>query len=782
MGNNRLKEWIRLPQWMVVVLQIMTLFVGAQERKWEATDTPYFRQLAPVLIKSSLPLAVRKGDTVMFDAGRYSTAATFRLSDLLNQLPGFRVDERGRIYFNGKEVNRLLIDGDDLTGEHYGIISSRLRAGLISKVQLLEKYQSTKLLRGFQKGSETAVNLVLHQHKKQQPSGSLQTAVGQKTYSLHADLVMLNKLKSLLFLEKGNLQIGREKSPEYQQETFSLWKDYTSFQLPGAMVQELNFLPAAYHQVNNIQTAVWIMTARPDSFSQIKLLFKTSLFHFNLKEKEQQTYLPEKDLYFFRETERVDRTQNYQGKFEFERNKSQHRSSNLQVLWKYHTNGWNWQQQRTGFLPFQEQLYNQLQHQIFQIRHEDIFKFNMSIFKWESGFGLDNQREHKLIAGSPIHQLFRYNRKTGRLHLSWIQPPSNMQRTQGFMVLFENNYSSMNFSSQRSGLIKLYPYATLHYAVSKKWRQTLQLAVGALSAVTERRTVWYGIYHAELRTEWQRKPTINYFISMQATQKTQEGLALYAGPLYLNSRTRWYSAKGYAVPRTIQLQAGVVKMNLYSGLILNAYLQTTLTGFEQGIQLSFLEQQEQLLPFLISRRLSHNGQLSIEKFIHASSIRMTTTIGYNRNIEPRRFNGKQFEASMSNTTIENKLSSHWKKSFNLSAYCMYNVGTFHMGKNVHQPSQIRWYRAGSSMHYRLRNKGVAQLHAVYMKTGQLTSFTAMDAELIFNLRQRCKVNLAAYNLLNHRYYRAYELTTMGTSDFRRYLNGRNVMVGLELGF
>jgi hypothetical protein len=304
---------------MLVVLQTMTLIVGAQEKKRETSDTPYFRQLAPVLIKSSLPLAVRKGDTVMFDAGRYSTAATLGLSDLLNQLPGFRVDERGRIYFNGKEVNRLLIDGDDLTGEHYGIISSRLRAGLISKVQLLEKYQSTKLLRGFQKCSETVVNLVLHQNKKQQLSGSLQAAMGKKIYSLHADLVMLNKLKSLLFLEKGNLQIGREKSPEHHQETFSLWKDYTPFQLPGTEVQELNFIPSAYHQVNNIQSAVWIVTARPDSFSQVKLLFKTTLIQFNLKDTEEQSYFPEKDLHFIRETQRMDCTQHYQGKFELER-------------------------------------------------------------------------------------------------------------------------------------------------------------------------------------------------------------------------------------------------------------------------------------------------------------------------------------------------------------------------------------------------------------------------------------------------------------------------------
>jgi hypothetical protein len=767
---------------MVVVLQMLTLCVGAQDRKREIADTPNFRQLAPVFIKSSIPLAVRKGDTVMFDAGRYRTAATFRLSDLLNQLPGFRVDERGRIYYNGKEVNRLLIDGDDLTGEHYGLISSRLRAGLISKVQLMEKYQSVKLLRGIQKGNETAVNLVFHQNNKQQPSGSLQTAAGSKIYSLQADLIMFNKLKSLLFADKGNFNNRSGQLPEILQENFSLWKDYFSFQLPGAMVQELSFLPAAYHQVKSIQTATWVMTAKPDSFSQIKLLFNASLFQFNLNEREEQLYFPQKDLHFIRETERKDLIQSYKGKLELERNKKNNRSSNFQVLWKYQANGWSWQQRRTGFLPYQEQIQNQVQQQLLQVRQEELLKFSNGMIKVESGFGIDNLREDKLILGTPIYQVFRYYRKTGRLHLSWIQKPGRIQFTKGFVMLIENNYSSINFSNQHSGFLKIYPYATVNYAASKKWRQTVQLAGGALSAVMNRNSIWYSIYHAELRTEWQRKPTTNYFISFQATQKMQEGFALYAGPFYLNSRTSWYSAEVYAVPRNIQLQTGMVKMNLYSGLILNAYLQTIITTHEQGIQFSFADQQEKLLPFLISRRLGNSGQLNIEKFIHSANIRITTTVRYNRSFEPRRFNGKEFETIMRNITIENKMNSHWKKPFNLSAYCIYNAGTFRVEKDMNQQTLIRSYRAGSSMYYRLNKKGIVQVHGMYVKTGKLKGFTAIDLEMTYNLKARCKLNLMAYNLLNHRFYRAYELTTVGTSDYRRYLNGRNIMLGLAFDF
>jgi hypothetical protein len=96
------------------------------------------------------------------------------------------------------------------------------------------------------------------------------------------------------------------------------------------------------------------------------------------------------------------------------------------VLWKYHADAWRLQQQRTWFLPYQEQLHHQVQQQLLQIRHEGLLKYSKGLYKWESGFGLDNQRALKLIVGTPIHQLFRYNRINGRLHLSGKQQRKNM--------------------------------------------------------------------------------------------------------------------------------------------------------------------------------------------------------------------------------------------------------------------------------------------------------------------------------------------------------------------
>lgn len=782
MGNNRLVEWIRLRVVSVAVLQILTLCVVAQNKNKESADSPYFRQLAPIIIRSDKPLAVRKGDTVIFDAGRYKTAATFRLSDLLNQLPGFRVDERGRIYFNGKEVNRLLIDGDDLTGEHYALLSSRLRAGLIKQVQLLEKYQSIKMLKGFQPGEQVAVNLVLQSKSRQLPSGNIYSATGSRSYELKADLFKLNKIKTLLFAGKANVNADVESRADELSETFTLWKDYVFFQPPGTVMRQEGNIPPAYQYVNKKEEMLGLVSLKPDSFSQLKLMFRTSMLQFKLDETEVQQYLPEKNLQLITATKRKEQVRYQQGKIEFERNKNDRKNAVVQLLWLHKSKELVWQQVRSGFMTYQDQLNQQVQQHLIQIRYEEMIRFRRGILKWESGFGLDNLQDDKLFLGTPVSQLFTYYRKNARLHLSWMRKPGTFQFSQGMMVLTEENPSSMNYLRVSSGFIKFYPYLAGHFSPNRKWRHLMQVAGGGLSVWVQGKSVLYGNYHAELRTEWQKKPNLHYFISLQATQKMQDGLSVVAGPIYLSSQTRWNSAEVYAVPRTMKVQAGLVKMNLYTGLMMNAIVQTMVTRFEQGMQFSFFQNQEQLSSFLISRRFSSNGQISVEKYIHAANIRIICIISYNYFNEPRQLNGKLFETKIGNWHVENRISSHWKTPINLTAYSIFSKGEVRTSNGAVDKSFNHLYRAGCNFVYRLNSKGFAQLQYGYVHAGRVNHFTALDASISYTVKKKYKFNLRAFNLLNNQTFRLFEVAAYGTTDYRRQINGRNFMAGAELGF
>ena len=68
--------------------------------------------LEEIVIRAAAAPVVRKGDTVVFAAKAFADAETRKVEDLLRRLPGFQVSSDGRIHVNGREVDRILIDGE----------------------------------------------------------------------------------------------------------------------------------------------------------------------------------------------------------------------------------------------------------------------------------------------------------------------------------------------------------------------------------------------------------------------------------------------------------------------------------------------------------------------------------------------------------------------------------------------------------------------------------------------------------------------------------------------
>src|SRR5579859_2166861 len=72
-----------------------------------------FTALQEVNVKSR-PMAITKGDTTSFNVRSFSHVEDRSIADVLGRIPGVTVDEQGKIYYNGKAVSNLYIQGDDL--------------------------------------------------------------------------------------------------------------------------------------------------------------------------------------------------------------------------------------------------------------------------------------------------------------------------------------------------------------------------------------------------------------------------------------------------------------------------------------------------------------------------------------------------------------------------------------------------------------------------------------------------------------------------------------------
>lgn len=192
--------------------------------------------LREVVVRERLPPVVVRSDTTEFNAAAFSDSTEFSVEDLLRKLPGVRVDGNGQITLNNKPVERVLIEGDDLFSQNYTLATRNLRAGIVSKVQAIDRYQDNPLMKGIQESNRLVLNLVIKDEKKRATSGSAMAGGGygddwkgyahlnlfsltrrDKIYLIgHADNTGENALRDVEFLGRGGIQgnqAGLQNSP-----------------------------------------------------------------------------------------------------------------------------------------------------------------------------------------------------------------------------------------------------------------------------------------------------------------------------------------------------------------------------------------------------------------------------------------------------------------------------------------------------------------------------------------------------------------------------------------
>jgi outer membrane receptor protein involved in Fe transport len=80
-----------------------------------------------------------RGDTLIFNADSFKTKANATVEDLLKKLPGVRVDAKGKITVQGKQVDQVLVDGDEFFGSDPTVATKNLNANTVETVQVFEK-------------------------------------------------------------------------------------------------------------------------------------------------------------------------------------------------------------------------------------------------------------------------------------------------------------------------------------------------------------------------------------------------------------------------------------------------------------------------------------------------------------------------------------------------------------------------------------------------------------------------------------------------------------------
>ncbi|MGA6120597.1 outer membrane beta-barrel protein [Sphingobacterium anhuiense] len=144
-------------------------------------------------VTGRIPVVI-KGDTIEYDAGSFKVEKDAKVEDLLKVLPGMTMDANGKITANGKEVKKVLLDGEEFFGDDPTLITKNIRSDMVSKVQVYEKKSDLADRTGVDDGERTqTIDIKLKADSKKGMFG--QATVGGGTDNYYGGKVMVNKFK-----------------------------------------------------------------------------------------------------------------------------------------------------------------------------------------------------------------------------------------------------------------------------------------------------------------------------------------------------------------------------------------------------------------------------------------------------------------------------------------------------------------------------------------------------------------------------------------------------------
>ncbi|KQM67141.1 hypothetical protein ASE74_06650 [Pedobacter sp. Leaf216] len=106
------------------------------------------------------PIKIKK-DTIEYNAGAYTVRENDKVEDLLKQLQGIEVDDKGAVTAMGKKMTKLRVNGEDFFTSNVEDYIRQLPAEIIAKLQVIDDYGDEANFTGIKTGTpQKMLNLV----------------------------------------------------------------------------------------------------------------------------------------------------------------------------------------------------------------------------------------------------------------------------------------------------------------------------------------------------------------------------------------------------------------------------------------------------------------------------------------------------------------------------------------------------------------------------------------------------------------------------------------------
>jgi hypothetical protein len=783
-------KWIRLSVMCSFLMCSSFLFAHGDHVLLDTipADKPV-KQLPAVVLRRQASQGRLSGDTLVFDAQRYARPSAFRLEELLKDVPGFRVDGEGRIYFNGKEISRIMIDGDDLAGERYRMMSRNLRAVMVDKIEVIQAHQSNRLLRELLQTTSPAINIRLKNEYKGKLSGSASLGLGMKRLrQTEAEAVwMKDKWKEFVFSdhnnngakgisERNNEKDGSGASLLYELHPFAFtYSDQQSLITGGQQFRndDIGFTSMSNFNIHRAVKMNVVLTGSKLNFLQEKSVKRTILQQdtdsllliqrINMKRKTDQFLLRagwDKDegkdhvvkniLQLGYDQSDHTHAEIRKGAYRYDRNTHDQESQ------------WRMQWDREGTRKMGSGI--MLQHKT------RLALGNLSIMNRSSTFNFVDSN-----TAISVHQQWFRKGWLFEDDLRFFMVAKKIRWNWGLRSLIENTFTSIVRKDHDYYMFKSFPYAELSWKPNKKSTYITQ-AAGGIALHGDQFQYKEFLNLIEQRIQWKLRRLLQLQLTGGISRKSGNIRDLFSGALINREGVLLYGNERLNFPQSFHLRAGGTQVDLHAGRSWSVMLQYLRQMNELGQGLTLKPGSDYSHPFIVRGRQTVTYDVQAEQYVMPLKGRIRFILHGNGSLYPQLFNGSISQQIMRSVMVDLRfihqtrgpVGGEFQFQFIKNSNDLLGKGGFPY--RVEQKFIVSkvWWRCSAN----------ANLSFSYgaMKNMDTQMAHIIDMNFDANMGKRMKWAIVAQNLLHQKVYALISTDAFGITETIQPLNGRRILL------
>lgn len=150
--------------------------------------------LKEVRIRQKQKFLTLKADTLSFTVEDMTNAGDRVIGDILKKIPGIETESTGKIYFNGKPIKNLYINGDNLLDDKYSIATTAIPYNMVEEIQIIQNDQPVKVLSGIVLSETPSINLKIKSKFLARLAGRVEGGINPSGgYKLDIYTLLINK-------------------------------------------------------------------------------------------------------------------------------------------------------------------------------------------------------------------------------------------------------------------------------------------------------------------------------------------------------------------------------------------------------------------------------------------------------------------------------------------------------------------------------------------------------------------------------------------------------------